>query len=102
MISTMQMQSNNIPFIRLIQEEGEMIVNFPGAYHAGFNLGFNCAESTNFGTSRYVPALLLSVPDSERPTAGRWVPYGMRAKPCSCARDSVRIDMYVVNLSGNV
>ncbi|CAB1314282.1 unnamed protein product, partial [Coregonus sp. 'balchen'] len=36
------------------QEEGEFMVTFPYGYHAGFNHGFNCAESTNFATLRWI------------------------------------------------
>lgn len=30
------------------------MVTFPYGYHAGFNHGFNCAESTNFATRRWI------------------------------------------------
>jgi jumonji domain-containing protein 2 len=30
------------------------MVTFPYGYHAGFNHGFNCAESTNFATLRWI------------------------------------------------
>jgi hypothetical protein len=45
-----------------------------GAYHAGFNFGFNCAESTNFATES-------------------WIKLGLQAKSCACKADSVKIDM---------
>jgi hypothetical protein len=66
----------SIPLTRTVQRPGEFIINFPGAYHSGFNNGYNCAESCNFATEY-------------------WIPFGAQAKPCSCAggKDSVRIDI---------
>lgn len=50
------------------------MITFPYGYHAGFNHGFNCAESTNFA-------------------APRWVEYGKRALQCTCSKDMVKISM---------
>lgn len=58
----------------LVQHAGEFVVTFPRGYHAGFNLGFNCAESVNFAL------------DS-------WLDLGRVAKACKCISDSVRIDV---------
>ena len=44
------------------------------ADHFGFNLGFNCAESTNFA----LPS---------------WIQMGKKAQPCECRFDTVRIPM---------
>lgn len=41
-------------YIQVTQEAGQFIVTFPFGYHAGFNHGFNCAESTNFATQRWI------------------------------------------------
>lgn len=43
-----------LPLPKITQEAGQFMVTFPYAYHAGFNHGFNCAESTNFATERWI------------------------------------------------
>lgn len=40
--------------VQITQEAGEFMITFPYGYHAGFNHGFNCAESTNFATLRWI------------------------------------------------
>ena len=32
----------------------EFIITFPYGYHAGYNHGYNCAESTNFAMPRWI------------------------------------------------
>ncbi|KAK7438038.1 hypothetical protein VKT23_018205 [Stygiomarasmius scandens] len=58
----------------VVQHEGEFIITYPRGYHAGFNLGFNCAESVNFALTS-------------------WLELGRVAKACECVGDSVRIDV---------
>lgn len=58
----------------MVQEERNFIVTFPYGYHAGFNHGLNCAESTNFASHR-------------------WIEFGQKASQCLCRKDNVRIDM---------
>ncbi|CAG9809290.1 unnamed protein product [Chironomus riparius] len=64
----------DIPYDRITQEAGEIMITFPYGYHAGFNHGFNCAESTNFTTER-------------------WIEYGKHAVLCHCCPDSVKFPM---------
>ncbi|XP_074544517.1 lysine-specific demethylase 4A isoform X2 [Halichoeres trimaculatus] len=76
LISPSILKKYSIPFDKITQEAGEFMVTFPYAYHAGFNHGFNCAESTNFATER-------------------WIEYGKQAVLCSCRKDMVKISMDV-------
>lgn len=60
--------------LQMIQNSGEFIITFPYAYHAGFNVGLNIAESINFALPR-------------------WIEFGKQAKICTCWDDTVRICM---------
>lgn len=73
-LSPQMLRQNHIPFDKVTQEEGEIMITFPFGYHAGFNHGFNCAESTNFASLR-------------------WLEYGKHATQCECRRDTVKISM---------
>lgn len=48
------LQNIMFPTLQITQEAGEFMITFPYGYHAGFNHGFNCAESTNFATVRWI------------------------------------------------
>ncbi|XP_035786646.1 probable lysine-specific demethylase 4B [Anopheles albimanus] len=74
LISPQILRQHNIPFDKITQEENEIMITFPYGYHAGFNHGFNCAESTNFASPR-------------------WIEYGKRATQCYCRSDMVKISM---------
>ncbi|XP_028640144.1 lysine-specific demethylase 4A-like, partial [Grammomys surdaster] len=54
LISPLMLKKYGIPFDKVTQEAGEFMITFPYGYHAGFNHGFNCAESTNFATRRWI------------------------------------------------
>ncbi|XP_006863826.1 PREDICTED: lysine-specific demethylase 4C [Chrysochloris asiatica] len=76
LISPSVLKKYGIPFNKITQEAGEFMITFPYGYHAGFNHGFNCAESTNFASVR-------------------WIDYGKVAKLCTCRKDMVKISMDV-------
>ena len=74
LLSPALLAMHSIPLVKLEHHVREFVVVGPGAYHAGFNHGFNLAESVNFATKS-------------------WVPIGARAGFCCCRGDSVKIDM---------
>lgn len=74
MFSPSKLRENAIEYQTAIQFPGEIIISFPGAYHAGFNHGFNIAEAVNFATEA-------------------WFELGRKAKKCLCRPFSVNIDV---------
>ncbi|KAF7491569.1 putative lysine-specific demethylase 4B [Sarcoptes scabiei] len=75
-ISPHILRKYSIPFNKITQEQGEFMITFPYSYHAGYNHGLNCAESTNFALPR-------------------WIEFGKRATVCRCRNDTVKINMDV-------
>ena len=54
LISPAYLMAHGVPVVRADQHEGEFVVTFPRAYHAGFNTGFNVAEAVNFATPQWL------------------------------------------------
>ncbi|KAG0088557.1 hypothetical protein BGZ93_002489 [Podila epicladia] len=77
LISPSILSNDGVPFNRLVQHEGEFVLTFPFAYHSGYNLGFNCAESINFALEN-------------------WIDIGRKAESCRCITDSVQIDVEAI------
>uniref|UniRef100_A0A1I8I6P5 JmjN domain-containing protein n=1 Tax=Macrostomum lignano TaxID=282301 RepID=A0A1I8I6P5_9PLAT len=76
-LSPQLLRRHGVPFDSVVQRQGEFIITFPFGYHCGFNAGFNCAESTNFASRR-------------------WIDFGLAARLCRCQPDSVVIDMAAI------
>lgn len=55
MLSPSLLVANDVPVYHLVQTPGDFIITFPQSYHAGFNHGFNVAESVNFATPDWLP-----------------------------------------------
>lgn len=73
MISPHLLARYGVEVHKMVQEERDMMIVFPHAYHAGFNHGFNMAEAVNFALPR-------------------WVEYGKRFRACCCAQRSTAVD----------
>lgn len=73
-----------IRIVKIKQEVGDFVITLPGAYHCGFNWGFNIAEAVNFATSR-------------------WLTIFPRCSRCKCSPDNVRISpkLFYSNLIKN-
>lgn len=67
-------KDKGIKINKCIQNPREFVITLGRCYHAGFNLGFNCAEAVNFAIRS-------------------WISFGLAAGACICLRDSVKIDM---------
>ena len=74
LISPTQLRNGGIEFKMVVQEPGEFVVTWPGAYHQGFNHGFNIAEATNFA----LPS---------------WIHDARKTKRCLCRSHTVTIDV---------
>lgn len=93
-VSPQFLEKNGVAYNKILHNEGEFIITYPYGYHAGFNYGFNLAESVNFALDD-------------------WFPIGEVTKKCECVNDSVGINVkqlyckyageeYHVNMEVNV
>lgn len=74
LVSPQLLAKHGIRYNRVVHREGEFIITYPFGYHAGFNYGYNLAESVNFALDD-------------------WFPYGRKTKKCECISDSVGINV---------
>lgn len=54
-----------------VQHSGEFMITFPGAFHAGFSHGFNCAEAVNIADVDWLPHGRAAVENYRRGAGGR-------------------------------
>lgn len=80
LVSPKLLQSNGIRCNHIVHRQQEFIVTYPYGYHAGFNYGYNIAESVNFALAS-------------------WLDIGSRAKRCLCIDDSVGINVEKLKLN---
>lgn len=78
MFSHRFLQDNNVRVHTVVQLPGEYVVTMPGAYHFGYNHGYNIAEATNFATPR-------------------WFDIGRFATRCVCERGNVYIEPWEID-----
>lgn len=74
LVSPQFLAKNGIKVNKIVHNEGEFMITYPYGYHAGFNYGYNLAESVNFALDD-------------------WFPFGEVTKKCECVSDSVGINV---------
>ncbi|SCV00408.1 LAME_0G09516g1_1 [Lachancea meyersii CBS 8951] len=74
LVSPKMLEKNGIPCNKIVHYQNEFIITYPYGYHAGFNYGYNLAESVNFALED-------------------WLDIGSKAKKCLCVDDAVGIDV---------
>lgn len=71
--SPLFLAKNGIQCNSVVHNQGEFMITYPYGYHAGFNYGYNLAESVNFALDD-------------------WFEYAEKTQKCECISDSVGIN----------
>ncbi|KAG7193697.1 uncharacterized protein KQ657_000384 [Scheffersomyces spartinae] len=74
LVSPQFLDKHGIKYNKVIHYQGEFIITYPYGYHAGFNYGYNLAESVNFALDD-------------------WFIIGEVANICQCIPDAVHINI---------
>jgi len=86
------LKENGVPVYTATQNPGQFVVTCPRAYHAGFNMGFNCAESVNFALEDWLPICRLAV-DQYRFNRSAVFPYEEFVLRAACKPDGLRVSV---------
>lgn len=73
LVSPNFLSKHGVKYNKIVHNEGEFMITYPYGYHAGFNYGYNVAESVNFALDE-------------------WFVYAEKAKKCECVNYSVGIN----------
>lgn len=82
-ISPKVLKDNGIKCNKIVHNEHEFMITYPFGYHAGFNYGYNLAESVNFALED-------------------WLEIGKKSKKCECINDSVQVDIEKLSKNWNL
>ncbi|EGW35383.1 uncharacterized protein SPAPADRAFT_64512 [Spathaspora passalidarum NRRL Y-27907] len=74
LVSPQVLEKHGIKVNHIVHRQGEFIITYPFGYHAGFNYGYNLAESVNFALDD-------------------WFPLGKVSNKCECINDAVTINI---------
>lgn len=74
LLSPLLLEKKGIQCNKIVHNEGEFMITYPYGYHAGFNYGYNLAESVNFALDD-------------------WFPFAEKTRKCECISDSVGINV---------
>lgn len=71
--SPQYLAKNGVECNHIVHNQGEFMITYPYGYHAGFNFGFNLAESVNFALDD-------------------WFEFAPKTQKCECIHDAVGIN----------
>lgn len=74
MVSPVILEEHGVKVNKIVHRQHEFIITWAYGYHAGYNYGYNVAESVNFATPS-------------------WLDIGVKSDKCHCIEDSVGIDV---------
>jgi histone demethylase JARID1 len=88
------LKNTGVPVYTALQKKGQFVITCPRAYHAGFNTGFNVAESVNFALEDWLPICRKAVNDY-RYSRSAVVPYEEIVLKAAAEPDSPEIAQLV-------